>query len=408
MVKLIDLSPSTHQQELGHNKYLFTPRGLTLAGQNALVLLPDFLPIRALAGLYERELFNRKSFPVCYIPDTHYSMDYTINHDTEILSEIQGRLESLAPADKRLELHIHARNPDVFSWLGKIDRKTTYTPESDRFLKNATHKGIFHRYIATLNVPAVIEKYPTIRVPLGYIAASKTELQRAYELLHKKGIKSMMAKKIRGSGGHGITPIYQMGDIDGLSDGLYALQEKLELDRSPFGTANNCGIAFYNKKVFCTSTQLLNGTEYTGAISPFVASNALQSDITAQTQAFLSFAVSNGMKNDGGIDFLISNDKAWLTDNNLGRKTATHSLMFFRQAHAPERPFASFTIVNQQRDILEVWDLLKTNNLAFDKSSGKGAFPFSYIQNENGRMVAFHDSQAEAYALSLRVQALLN
>ena len=408
MFKLINFNRALTDEARGLEKYGNALASLSLSSPRHLTLLPEHQDLKALAALYEKVLFDGQIIPICYIPDDHYVTDETIFKSSALISQIDAHLDRLVPAGEQVALFMAKPNPYLYGWLLQLKRKVHFKRETQKYLKQIIHKGIFHRHISTKDTPSVIEAFPALRIPLGYIAGSKKDIKLAYTTLKTQGVEKIMAKPIKESLGRGIKTLHSVADIHALPKGVYAIEEKLALDTNSFGMEANCAIGYHQQKPFAHWTQLIDGTTYVGAVYPFEGSEAVKNDIANQSAIFLEFAKTYGMKNDGGIDFLIANDKAYLIDNNLGRLTATHSSIFFQQNHAINRPFSTFAIKNHQYSVDEVWEILQKADVAFDKTTKTGVFPYAYMKGETRKFIAFHDSSTTAYEMGLKVQSLFD
>ena len=126
------------------------------------------------------------------------------------------------------------------------------------------------------------------------------------------------------------------------------------------------------------------------------------------SRLFMDFMAAKGMQKDGGVDFIISRNKAYLIDNNLGRMTGTHAPLFFQKRHFPEAAFAYYEPDLSSRDVFDVWEILQSKGLALDLKRGTGVFPISYLPGISAEMMAFAPTVHEAYDLMEKTQGLLN
>jgi hypothetical protein len=405
MFKLIILGRAITDAKLGYNRYTSIIDGLSWSDSKSLVLLPDYPSCQETAALYQRELASELAF--FFVPDLDYCLDKVIDEHPAILNNIQKQLDTLVSTEETIQIIFFRQNPYLVSWTKRLKHKLQLVLEPAHYFTYSMFKSIFHRSVLTPTVPAPLEKYPCIRVPTGYVATDKAAVLLAFKALRAQGIANILVKPVDGYLGKGIETIDEASDIQHLPERAYVVEEKLTLDRNAYGMEASYATNFYKQEILQITTQLVDDKVYSGTLSEFLGSEPLYADIKAQSNAFLAWAMEQGMQNYGGIDFLVQDNLAYLVDNNLGRMTAAQGSYFFKTTYAPNRTFMTFYSHRTERSVEEVWQILKKNQWAFDKETQIGIFPFAYIQHEMCKMIALHHSTEQAYEMAMAAKQFL-
>ena len=407
LFRIINLGRASEDQTHGFHQYTQPALSLLLVqDRNELIILPNAEPLKQMKTFFEETLWDGQTVNCIFSDKQYYSIDAGISNDDGLFEEIKKQLSFFVKAEGTIDLISFAPTPEIEEWTKCLPYKVVHNFDSALFRKKYSSKNIFHRLISEPDKPALIEHLP-LRIPRGYVAQSQKEIVVACEKLSSEGVDNILAKPSNQSAGIGIKDIRSNDDIEGLStDVEYLLEEKLVLDEDAYGKKSNCGVAFHDNQVFGVWRQLLNGDAYMGAIYPFGGADTLNDDILRQIHTFKDFMITKGMKKDGGIDFIISNNQAFLVDNNLGRMTGTHSAIFFQRRYVPDTPFAYFDLGKLGLGVFEVWEILRQKNVALDIDRKLGVFPVCWMPNICAEMIAFAPTPLDAYELMSEMRTL--
>ncbi|HAS41668.1 MAG TPA: hypothetical protein DCS93_14395 [Microscillaceae bacterium] len=400
---LIDLSEAPVYQYLNLNKYARGARALALADSNSLVLLPKHRTVVALKKLYEAVLWQNKTNIEClWIDNPTYCLDQDILASPQYMKAIRQRLHKAVANGFEIHTMAHQYNPYFEQWMQQMGVPFISNLDDQTWYNQYHSKALLHRHIQTPNEPSVIERYvPEVKVTQGFVASNINQGIEAFRRLKDLGVQNILAKAVEGTSGQGITGLEDWSDIEELSweQDDYIITEKLPVDTNVLGAEANAVILFHKQKIFNPPhTMLMDGYSMDGSIMPFLSNPQQHKNLFKQVNPLLKWLVSTGMKGDGGLDFIFSENEAYLVDNNLGRMSGTHLATYFQKSHVSANlPFIYFKIDYNQQNIEEVWAQLKASNLAFCSETQTGIFPIFYLQGIAGVMAAFAPTNLEAH-----------
>jgi len=402
---LIDLSEAPVYQDLHLNKYARGARALALADSNSLILLPKHPAIVALKKVYEEVLWQNKTNIEClWIDNPTYCLDQDILASPQYLNTIRQKLQKAVADGFEIYTMAHIHNPYFEQWMQQMGVSFISNLDHQAWYNQYHSKALLHRHIQAPNQPSVIERYvPEVKVTKGFVASNISQGMEAFRKLKDLGVQNILAKAVEGTSGQGITRLEDWSDIEALpwEQDDYIITEKLTVDTNVLGVEANAVILFHEQKIFNPPhTMLMDGYSMDGSIMPFLNNPQQYKNLFKQVNPLLQWLVSTGMKGDGGLDFIFSDNEAYLVDNNLGRMSGTHLITYFQKSHVPANlPFIYFKIDYNQQNIEEVWTQLNASNLAFCPEKQTGVFPIFYLQGIAGVMAAFAPTNIEAHRM---------
>ena len=145
--------------------------------------------------------------------------------------------------------------------------------ESEEWIEKYGHKGILHRHMSNLNIPAIIEdideNLKNFGVPKGYQCSNNTELLGAYNLLKTQtSSNKAVIKPIYGTAGYGIIFIDTENEILNYDFpmGEVLLEEMLNLDYTDDGLVISPAVHYFSEEIFGGKLvdQLMRNTTYLG------------------------------------------------------------------------------------------------------------------------------------------------
>lgn len=409
---LIDFSEAPVYQYLKLNKYARGARALALADSNSLVLLPRHAAIVALKKLYEEVLWQNKANIECmWIDNPGYCLDQDILASSKYLRAIRQKLQEAVANGFEIHTKAHQCNAYFEQWMQQMGVEYTSNLDDSNWYDQYHSKALLHRHIQAPNKPSVLEcQVPQVKVPKGFVAGNASQGMEAFQTLKGMGVQNVLAKAVEGTSGQGITTLHDWTDLEELpwEHDDYIVTEKLKVDTNALGAEANAVILFHQQKIFNPPhTMLMDGYSMDGSIMPFLSNPAQYNDLYKQVNPLLQWLVSTGMKGDGGLDFIFSNNEAFLVDNNLGRMSGTHLVTYFQKSYVPANlPFIYFKIDYTEHETQAIWQQLKAAGLAFCPSTQIGVFPVFYMKGIAGVMAAFAPDNLAAYQMSMRCYEL--
>jgi hypothetical protein len=215
----------------------------------------------------------------------------------------------------------------------------------------------------------------------GYWCRDKNELESAYKLLKKKGIKKMVIKPIGTSAGNGIEYVESFNDIKKykLIYGDVVLEEKIDLYKILPAAHFKA-----NKQYFGVNAQVLKGNAFSGITNQ----EEIKEEIIKKCKKIIKVIKHKfNLKGYWGVDFLVDKKmNVYLNDINAGRLNGSHPPKYFIKNNFPNKKvrFIAYNIVMYKPLKVEM------GKSPYDRIKRKVNFknvikiPLCYYQNKKG------------------------
>lgn len=378
-------------------RYTIPARALVSVDSNSLVILPKNEAISELKQLYE--ILGGEKIDVLWTQDTHFQMDIDIYQDDGLLAEIQNIVSYKKKQDKEIGIYPYSYTKYAEKWLSILNHIDKINGETLEFSELYSQKDIFYSFVNEENKHRLPLEKLSLNIPKGYICLNRLDLLLAAEKLTSEGIEDLLIKPVAGSSGRGIYAIHDKKHLEAVEiNEPLILCEKINAGHNVLTQCEeNCSIEIVGNEVFGEPTnQIIQGAEWIGGIVGNNNSMFVESSI-AQTKRIISYLSKKGMKATGGFDFIGNAEgKSFLIDNNLARETGTHFPKYFQKKYATGKPFVCMKVKQNELSVMDIWEELKNQEIAFCKDDGVGVFPILHLPKLYTMFISFANTIHEA------------
>ena len=357
------------------------------------------------------------------IPDTNYFLDIAIMQHRETL---QRHLVKEEPYVVRP----YANSTHLRSWMSVFQQEgyniETRMPERVYFdnLKHPQHRGGWARWVDSPEELSFPEKYD-IAYPIAYIGLGRHQVKEAYErVIDKAGNPNVYFKPVFSAGGFTISKVDSVEQVVACFDqletegGLHLFGREMPIEMQA-EVQNVIGFASiqYNNDGLTTpggvSIQIVDGYGWGG--------NEFNTEMTRRVEDKTSGIYTRfitGYRQEvgvdkvgfGGLDIPIISvgadlDVCVLEHNGARVVGADPGIHLAQSLDVSDRPFLVRKTSDPNSDLHTLWEMLKSDGLAYDQFTKRGVFPLLWVEGSGflfttGEEEEIHDMTSRALELT--------
>jgi len=329
--------------------------------------------------------------------------------DDDIDQELEHEIAKLVASGKWVIAPYSVTKP-FKHWSTKLNLSIIGDHE-DQWVRHYTTKKFLHPAVSDkMPKQPLVSQIPGVRIARGYSCTDLEDLRTAFYQLQADEIGECIVKPVDGSTGEGIFTVSSVRDFQDYTFpmGDVVIEEKLRIDLDKCGRQIAPSIQFMGRKISHQVTdQVIDGVAFAGNISPSATSRQFQDEVHFMTREIVAAIKPKG---PGGLDFLSVDGRPVLVDPNIGRITAAHPAINFRNLYAPDACFETRKVSGTPKvTAREFWHECQNRNIAFKPGNGtiSGVFPLCFIKDMWGMTIAIGNSREEVERLSKEAEECL-
>lgn len=399
------------------DRYYLPGRELIIPGE--LYLIPDNAQLRTYNNKLNEILLSLglRERRTVIIPDSDYLLDLAIAQNLSLLKKHLDLAQSY-------RVYPYAVTAETMSWIIMLKdqgyRIEPAFPQRKYFddLSHPSHRGGWGRWVGEPERESFPERF-NIPYPISWIGQGLGQVIEAYErVVNQSGTQDAFFKPIFSAGGFTLAKISSLDDLRARYSTLKS-QGALDFDGQEIPVEIQ---SFVHDIQGLYSLQYQeNGELITprGFSKQVVENNQWQGNVfngempdTELMQIWQNFKRGYRQYGSnfgwGGIDLVKTETGRWLIlEHNGLRITGAHPAIFLaRELGVINQPFATLKSPGEVNcDLETLWDVLKSNHLAFDPQKKRGIFPLVWFPG-SGMLWATGDNcfamLEEAYNILVR------